>query len=188
MGWSQRRPILSESALNDILEPAMDTVESETAEESGVSAEAILAAIAKGATLGDLVGVDAAAREELYRVGYAHYQQARYNEALRIFGYIAVHDHLNPRYIKAYASSLQMTGDCGSAASLYSLLSMLDLNDPRPRFHLCECLVALGMHDDATEGLRLLEQECVPDEFKLLDRVRATLSMLESRERERKNV
>lgn len=142
----------------------------------------ILEHIRHGGMLGDLIDLSARDYELLYAMGHNLYSQARYADATRLFGFLVMHNHLERRYILAYAAALQMTKDYGSAISLYTLAAIMDLTDPAPCFHTCECLAALGLKAQALEGLAMVVQQCRGAAHAgLRVRAQAMLTLLSSR-------
>ena len=125
-------------------------------------------ALLEGAPLGSLLGIRADDFEQLYALGHGFYQQARYEEASRIFGFLALHDHMEPRFILALGASLQMTGRYEEAVRVYTVAVVLDPADPVPTFHLAECLIALERIQDAVEGLEMVIAQCDPGQHDAL--------------------
>ena len=145
-----------------------------------VLAEQVLALLAQGATLGDMLEFDERDYEVIYRLGHTLYMQRRFADAVKVFGFLVAHNHLERRYTKAFASALQMTGDYTNAIRLYTLASVMDMTDPTPCFHTCECLMALGMKSEAAEGLRMVVRQCREESrTELRERAQAMLSLLD---------
>lgn len=142
-------------------------------------ASQILEHIRHGGLLGDLVDLSPRDYELLYAMGHNLYVQARYADAARLFGFLVMHNHLERRYTVAYAAALQMTQDYGSAISLYTLAAIMDLTDPAPCFHTCECLAALGLKAEALDGLAMVVQQCQGEAHaSLRARAQAMLALL----------
>lgn len=147
----------------------------------GKLAEQIAQLLAAGGTLGsiyDLTGQDC---EVMYSLGHGLYAQGRFADAVKVFGFLAMHNHLERRYLNAFAAALQMTGSHEDAIKFYTLASAMDPRDPAPTFHTCECLIALGMTDTAIDGLKLVAAQCGAGgaHGALAVRARALLDMLE---------
>ena len=58
----------------------------------------------------------------------------------------------------------------------------MDMGDPGPTFHSCECLLALGQTDDARQGLNLVIAQCEGQEeyAPMQTRAEALLALLDS--------
>ena len=137
-----------------------------------------LAYIARGATLGNLIGFQERDYETAYAIGHKLYMRHRFDDAVKIFGFLAMHNHLERRFVMAFASALQMAKDHASAIRIYTLAAIMDPDNPWPCFHTCECLIALGMKAEALEGLAIVVQQCedrLPD---LRARALAVLDLL----------
>lgn len=136
--------------------------------------------IGSGGTLGTAQGFDETHYEALYTLGHNLYSQSRYPDAVRVFSFLVLHNHLEPRYMNAYASSLQMAGRHAEAIKFYSIASMMDMSDPVPTFHTAECLLALGMATEAKEALGfVLSQSNAPRHAELKTRAQAMLALLD---------
>ena len=134
----------------------------------------------QGGTLGFAQNYDDTDYEALYAMGHNLYAQARYQDAVRIFGFLVMQNHLEPRYMNAYASSLQMVGNYLEAIKLYSIASLMDMSDPLPTFHTAECMLALNMVTEAKEALAfVLSQSDAPQYAELKARARALQALLD---------
>lgn len=143
-------------------------------------AEQIAQLLAAGGTLGSIYDYSGHDCEVMYTLGHGLYSQGRFADAVKVFGFLAMHNHLERRYMNAFAASLQMTGSHEEAIKCYTLASVMDPTDPAPTFHTCECLIALGMKDNAIEGLELVIAQSRSDaQAPLRDRARALLALLQ---------
>lgn len=145
-------------------------------------AEQVSTLLMNGGTLGDTFDYDEKDYEVLYALGHGLYSQGRYVDAMKAFGYLVVHNHLEKRFMNAFASSLQMIKSYEEAIKYYSLASVMDMTDPGPTFHSCECLLALGQTDDALQGLALVIAQCDSQEqyAPMKTRAQALLALLDS--------
>ena len=98
--------------------------------------------------------------EALYSLGYNHYSQERYLDAVKCFGFLVAHNTMEPRYMSAFACTLQMLKRYREAIQYHSTASVMDLEDPLPTFHTAECFIALEMHQEAREALTLVLAQC----------------------------
>ena len=133
-----------------------------------------------GGTLGDTLNYDEKDYEVLYALGHSCYSQARYKDAVKVFGYLVMHNHLEKRFANAFASSLHMTKSYEEAIKYYSLASVMDMSDPVPTFHTAECMIALGNVPDAREALAIVLKQCVkPEQDALKERANALIALVE---------
>jgi type III secretion system low calcium response chaperone LcrH/SycD len=118
--------------------------------------EQIAKLLANGSPLGSVYNYDDTDYEVLYALGHSLYSQARYEDAMRAFGFLVSHNHLEKRYMNALAASLQMLKSYKEAIKYYSMASLMDMSDPLPTFHTAECMLALGYTPEAREALQFV--------------------------------
>jgi type III secretion system low calcium response chaperone LcrH/SycD len=119
-------------------------------------AEQICDLLLNGGTLGDVYDYTEEDYEVMYALGHSLYSQARYSDAMKVFGFLVIHNHLERRFVTAFASSLHMIKAYEEAIKYYSLSSVMDMGDPVPTFHTAECMIAIGMVDDAIQALGMV--------------------------------
>ena len=136
-----------------------------------------------GGTMGDVYDYSEQDYEVLYALGHSMYTQGRYVDAVKAFGFLVIHNHLERRFVNAYASALQMIKSYEDALSFYSLASVMDIEDPAPTFHSGECLLALGRIDDARQALTFTIRDCKkPAHANLKERAEALLKLLDGQQ------
>lgn len=141
--------------------------------------EKIAEFLSLGGTLAQAQDHDENYLESLYQIGHNRYSNTHYRDAKMIFGYLAMQNHREPRYMNAYASSLQMLGDFKEAIKFYSIASLLDIEDPLPTFYTAECMMALDFIAEAREALGFVVEQCnAPRHFELKARAEAMLALL----------
>lgn len=135
--------------------------------------------ITTGGTLGDVYDYSERDYEVLYALGHSLYAQGRYSDAVKAFGFLVMHNHLEKRFMNAFAASLQMAKRYEDAINYYSMASVMDMSDPVPTFHTCECMIALGMTTEAIEGLGMVIGQCDgPERAELKKRAETLLALL----------
>ncbi|MEO5672260.1 MAG: SycD/LcrH family type III secretion system chaperone [Ramlibacter sp.] len=160
----------------------MNTQKSPAAVSAEKLANQVSELLQAGGTLGDVFDYTEQDYEVLYALGHSLYSQARYHDAVKAFGFLVMHNHLERRFIGALASSLQMVKSYDEAFSYYSLASVMDLADPVPTFHSAECLIALGRVDDARKCLDMVVRQCLqPDQEALKLRAQSLLQLVDSK-------
>ena len=144
---------------------------------------ALLRMLTEGGTLAGLYGLAADELEALYSVGLGQYNQARWDEAQKVFGQLVTLRHGEPRYLNALAATHQMRGEHAKAVHYYGLSQLLAPKDPAPTFHTAHSLLALGLVDDAVEALQIDLRQCDGDTGKaaLAQRAQALLDLVSSR-------
>ena len=110
--------------------------------------------LTEGATLADLRGYDDDEIEAVYQFAHNAYQQRRYEDARKLFQFLAGNDHTESRFWMGLAASYQMTGEYEQAVTAYGVAALLDATDPRAPLHACECYVAMR---DLESGRKALD-------------------------------
>lgn len=116
-----------------------------------------------GATLGELKGISPAELEAVYALGFTHYRTGRYEDASKLFQFLVLFDHLNPKYWLALGAVQQVAKDFKAAIASYGYASFLDLENPKPQLHAAECFLALGDRENALSALLALDEYCPKD-------------------------
>ena len=112
------------------------------------------------ATLGELKGISREELEAVYSLGFTHYRTGRYEDASKLFQFLVLFDHLNPKYWLALGAVQQVAKDYKGAIASYAYASFLDLENPKPQLHAAECFLALGDRENAASALLALEEYC----------------------------
>ncbi|WP_298208969.1 SycD/LcrH family type III secretion system chaperone [Acidovorax sp.] len=137
--------------------------------------------LANGGTVGSVYDYDDTDYEVLYALGHSVYSQTRYQDAMRIFGFLVTHNHMEKRFMNAFAASLQMLKSYKEAIKYYSMASLMDMGDPLPTYHTAECMIALGYTAEAKEALQfVLRQSETPERAELKSRAQAMLDLMGS--------
>lgn len=140
----------------------------------------MMARLVEGHTLGAMLGFSEESQEALYALGHCLYGQARYEDALRVFGFLLTHNHLERRYYLAFGACLQMLSRLEDALKYYGMASFMDMTDPEPVFHAAHCLLALGRRKEAGEALEYAQcmARGVAPHAELSERISALLDLL----------
>lgn len=118
--------------------------------------------------------------EALYTLGHRLYGQSRYLEALNVFGMLVMLKSLEHRFVFGFGSCLQMLGRYEEAINHYGTALFVDIDDPAPLLHTCECLLALGQKEHAHDALKVLQTEYSHDQHPGVMEKAAKLSALMS--------
>lgn len=111
--------------------------------------------VAEGVTtLQEELGLDERALEAVYALAFNLYEQGKYEDARKIFGFLLILNPLVHKYWFGLASVCRMAGDRERAAAGYFLSTMTDAGRPEPYLYLAECLAALGDREGAAETLK----------------------------------
>ena len=137
-----------------------DVLESLTDRELSSVEELARQCLEHGAALGDIRGYTADEMDAVYLLAHNAYQQRRYEDARRLFYFLAENDHTESRYWMGIAACLQLTGEHTEAVAAYGMAAMLDATNPVPPLHACECYLALHDLAAARKALDAVEFVC----------------------------
>lgn len=116
--------------------------------------------LAEGGTLGRLTGRSADELEAIYAQAHGQYGQGRYDEAARLFACVVFHNHLEPRYLYAYAACLQALRRFAEALQYYGMVFVIEPDNPVLKFHVAECMVGMGKLAEARDMLEQVLADC----------------------------
>ena len=141
----------------------------------------VIELISNGGTFGDASGFNENDYEAIYNLGYRSYAQGHFVKAMRIFCYLITQNHLEVRYVNAFAASLQMVGGYEDALKFYSIAFTMDPRDSLTTYHAAECLIALNRTAEAVEGLKIVVGKPVVSDVdkELNSRAQALISHLQ---------
>jgi len=115
------------------------------------------------ATMRELKGITKAEMEAVYSVGFNMYRTGRYDDAEKIFRFLVLFDHLEPKYWMGVGAIQQVRKDYQGAIASYGYASFLDLRNPKPQLHAAECFLAMGDKVNAASALVALDKYCPPE-------------------------
>ena len=99
--------------------------------------------LARGGTIKDLRKLDPDQMEAMYTLGYNRFDVGLFQNALKVFRYLALLDHCNPRYFLGIGLCLYKLGHYAEAIPSLSYAERLDKKDPRPSLCMTECFISL---------------------------------------------
>ena len=126
-------------------------------------AKGVEALIKDNATLKQLKGVTNAELEAVYSLAYGYYRTGKYDEALKLFQFLVLFDHLNAKYWLGLGAVQQVMKDFQNAVVSYGYCSFLNLANPKPQLHAAECFLAMGDKRNAASSLEALNEYCPKD-------------------------
>ncbi|MEJ0035228.1 MAG: SycD/LcrH family type III secretion system chaperone [Gammaproteobacteria bacterium] len=107
-----------------------------------------------GGTVAGLYGTTDEDLEAVYALGYNLYNQSRWAEALRVFSFLAMQNHVERRFHVGRGACLLMLKRHEEALRAFGLAHLLDVSDPAVALQFAECLIALRRKDDARVALQ----------------------------------
>ncbi len=125
--------------------------------------ERVKALIEEQATLKQLKGVTNDELEAVYSLAFSYYRTGKFEEALKLFQFLVLFDHLNAKYWFGLGAVQQVLKDYQGAVVSYGYCSFLKLDNPKPQLHAAECFLALGDKRNAASALEALDAYCPKD-------------------------
>ena len=117
----------------------------------------------EGATIKELRGISNNELEAVYSLAFNYYRTGKFDEAEKLFNFLALFDHLNQKYWMGVGAVRQVKKDFSGAVQAYGYASFLDLSNPKPQLHAAECFLAMGDKRNAASSLEALDQYCPKD-------------------------
>ena len=114
----------------------------------------------QGATLGDVRGYTDDEMEAVYSLAHNAYQQRKYDDARKLFYFLAENDHTESRFWMGLGAALQMTGGYEQALAAYGVAALLDATNPQPPLRASECYLALRDFAGARKALDAVALVC----------------------------
>lgn len=111
-------------------------------------------------TIRETKGITSAEMEAMYSLGFNFYRTGRLDEAEKVFKFLCIYDHLNPKYWIGLGACHQVNKNYEAAITAYGYGSFLDLDNPKPMFYAAECQLAMGDKDGALATLEGLAHFC----------------------------
>ena len=113
-----------------------------------------------GATLGEVKGITRRELNAVYQMGLGFYNTGRFDDAEKVFTFLVMFDHLEPKYWLAAGAVQQVKKNFEKAKGAYVQASLLDIHNPKPQYYAAECYLALGQREDALATLATLFEYC----------------------------
>ena len=117
----------------------------------------------EGATIKELRGISNNELEAVYSLAFNYYRTGKFDEAEKLFNFLALFDHLNQKFWMGVGAVRQVKKDFSGAVQAYGYASFLDLTNPKPQLHAAECFLAMGDKRNAASSLEALDQYCPKD-------------------------
>ena len=116
-----------------------------------------------GSTIKELKGIKNEELEAVYSLAFNFYRSGKYDEAGKLFDFLALFDHLNQKFWMGVGAVRQVKKDYAGAVQAYGYASFLDLKNPKPQIHAAECFLAMGDKRNAASSLEALDKFCPKD-------------------------
>ena len=124
--------------------------------------------IRKGEPLKIEKGIDDAQLNAVYSLAFSYYSTGRYDEALKLFKFLVMFDHLSQKFWTGLGSTYQMLKSYDDALAAYAQAAILDLGNPKPMYYAAICHLAKGDKVSAASAIRAIEMFCTKKDAKTL--------------------
>ena len=114
----------------------------------------------EGAALADVQGYTEDEMEAVYHLAYNTYRQGKYEDARKLFQFLALNDHLESRFWLGLAATCQVCGDYRQAIAGYEMAAVLEATNPWPPFHAGECYLVMNDWERSVMALQAVEILC----------------------------
>ena len=128
----------------------------------------------------DCQGLTEQAMEGVYAMAYNTFRAGKYENAHKLFVFLAVYDHLTQKYWMGLGACRYNMGHYQGALEAYGMAQVIDPEDPRPQLRGAECFLALNRRDQAVAALQVYLEMAknAPKEVANVKRARALLAAL----------
>ena len=132
-------------------------------------------------TMRDFTELTPESMEVIYTLAYNFYNAGKYDEAEKIFRFLANLDHFERKYWKGLGASREGLQKFAEALQVYGYLGMMDIHDPYPALQAAKCFIALGKTAEAVSGLRAaaFNSENRPEHAELHEQATAMLAVVQ---------
>ena len=113
-------------------------------------------------------GIDDAQLNAVYSLAFSYYSTGRYDEALKLFKFLVMFDHLSQKFWTGLGSTHQMLKNYDEAIAAYAQAAILDLENPKPMYYAAICHIAKGDKVSAASAVRAIEMFCTKKDAKTI--------------------
>jgi len=115
--------------------------------------------IFSGSTFGEEIGFESAEFDALYAIGYAHFMQANYSEALKFFQYLLLFNHFDRRAAVAAGACYFGLKNYEEALKMFGMALILEPNDPELGLQIAKALLMSGKKEEAKAVLASMKTD-----------------------------
>ena len=135
---------------------------------------------AQGSTPKDAMGLTDAMVEGIYGQAYRLYNTGKYKDASQLFRLLIMLNTTEPKYAMGLAACFHMLKEYRSAVDTYTIVSMVNPENPVPFFHASDCMIQMGDNASAIIALEMaIKRSGEKPEFRTLkDRALLTIQSL----------
>jgi type III secretion system low calcium response chaperone LcrH/SycD len=127
--------------------------------EKIISVEELIKNIQEGNSIATALGFSKEKLEAVYTTGYQFFMQGKYEKAMKLFGFLLIHEQSDRRFFIAFGTCLQMLNAPDEAIKYLGIASVWEPSDPGPAVQVAECLLALNRSSEARDLLKKINEE-----------------------------
>ena len=127
--------------------------------EKIISVEELLKNIQEGHSIAAAMGFSKDKLEAVYATGYQFFNQGKYEKAMKLFGFLLVHEQSDRRFFIAFGTCLQMLNAPEEAIKYLGIANILEPSDPVPAVQIAECLIFMNRSSEAYDLLKKIDEE-----------------------------
>ena len=124
-------------------------------------------ALVKGA----LPSIDLEDSEIVYAAAYGLYEKGDYTRSAGLFTHLVLRNPFEKSSWMGLASAHQMEKKYREALAAWSMIALLNAEDPLPHFHAAECLLSLQDVEEALKALNCAEKNLKNSDSELKDKI-----------------
>ena len=94
-----------------------------------------------------------------FELGEGYFRRGDHANALRVFTFLAIVRHEDPRILCAVGNSHLQLGQHEKAAQYFGVAQLADLDAPEPTFQFARCLAAMGCPVEAKEAFDIVIEQ-----------------------------
>jgi type III secretion system low calcium response chaperone LcrH/SycD len=87
-----------------------------------------------------------------YSAAFGLYEKGDYRRSAYLFTQLVLTDPFSEYYWKGLASAKQMAREYQAAVHAWSMVALIDENNPLPHFHAAECLLSMEEKEEALKA------------------------------------
>jgi len=144
----------------------------------------MMAKISDGVTtVAEAKGISPEELEAIYKIGFGLYTSGRYEDAQKIFEFVCLVQHTNPKFWIALGGARQARGNYREAILAYATASIHDVHLAKPHYYAAECFLAMGDLDSCESGCTSVAELCeagAGDNDKYREKAEALLKKVQS--------
>ena len=124
-----------------------------------MAAEAIKGFFA-GEPLKMIKGISDEELNAVYSLAYTYYMTGKYDEALKLFKFLVLFDHMSQKYWTGLGSVYQVQKRWDDAIAAYAQAMVLDVSRPKPIYYAALCYFAKGEKLHAASSIISFDLVC----------------------------